>query len=176
VETFEPSHLETRFASSSPPPILSQSRPEDRCMVSVDAARAKSEEEWLQDLARLRTEAKERFGDVAWVAEGSQRLVYAHKCIVYARATGEWHSQSCSCSGVADCTPPMLIHLRELATKVYGRPAQFERVGGIFFRSLDYLSKNVDPSIARSTRLECDSELRRHFSLLSRTLRSLAYV
>lgn len=59
-------------------------------MVSVDDARKRSEEEWLRDLAQLRSHAKERFGDVAWVAEGSQRVVFAHKCIVYARATGTY--------------------------------------------------------------------------------------
>ncbi|GAA6062826.1 hypothetical protein JCM10212_002464 [Sporobolomyces blumeae] len=62
-------------------------------MVSADAARARSEEEWLADLAQLRTDAKARFGDVAWVAEGSERVVYAHKCIVYARATGNWQQR-----------------------------------------------------------------------------------
>ncbi|GAA5845435.1 hypothetical protein JCM3766R1_006552 [Sporobolomyces carnicolor] len=59
----------------------------------ADAARSRSEEAWLRDLARLRLEAKERFGDVAWLAEGTQRLVYAHKCIVYARATGNWQQR-----------------------------------------------------------------------------------
>ncbi|GAA5928178.1 uncharacterized protein JCM15063_003808 [Sporobolomyces koalae] len=62
-------------------------------MVSVDAARLKSEQDWLRDLARLRTDAHTRFGDVAWVADGSTKVVYAHKCIVYARATGNWQQR-----------------------------------------------------------------------------------
>ncbi|GAA5904309.1 uncharacterized protein JCM6883_006443 [Sporobolomyces salmoneus] len=108
-------------------------------MVSVDAARTKSEEEWLADLSRLRVEAKERFGDVAWVAEGSQRLVYAHKCIVYARATGNWqqrfmglpHSLSESATSsfghsttsLRTWTPQSLVRRDSTATQNFATPS-----------------------------------------------------
>jgi len=78
-------------------------------MVSVDDARKRSEEEWLQDLAQLRSQAKERFGDVAWVAEGSQRVVYAHKCIVYARATGQYLSHFVSRVVAVVSTPSLSL-------------------------------------------------------------------
>ncbi|GAA5967666.1 hypothetical protein JCM21900_006735 [Sporobolomyces salmonicolor] len=62
-------------------------------MARLDLARAQSEEAWLRDLAGLKADAGSRFGDVAWAAEDSGRVVYAHKCIVYARATGNWQQR-----------------------------------------------------------------------------------
>ncbi|GAA5881725.1 hypothetical protein JCM1840_000350 [Sporobolomyces johnsonii] len=62
-------------------------------MARLDLARAQSEEAWLRDLASLKADAGSRFGDVAWAAEDSGRVVYAHKCIVYARATGNWQQR-----------------------------------------------------------------------------------
>lgn len=47
-----------------------------------------SERQWLSDLRSLLDDARRRFGDVAWSDDDSGRTVYAHKCIVYARATG----------------------------------------------------------------------------------------
>ncbi|GAA5903440.1 hypothetical protein JCM5296_006254 [Sporobolomyces johnsonii] len=62
-------------------------------MARLDLARAQSEEAWLRDLASLKADARSRFGDVAWAAEETGRVVYAHKCIVYARATGNWQQR-----------------------------------------------------------------------------------
>lgn len=79
---------------STPPLSLALSKVSARrCMVSVDAARTKSEEEWIHDLGELRINAEKWFSDVSWIAEGSQKVVYAHKCIVYARATGRYLSR-----------------------------------------------------------------------------------
>lgn len=47
-----------------------------------------SERQWLKDLGSLLVDASQRFGDVAWRDDASGKTVYAHKCIVYARATG----------------------------------------------------------------------------------------
>ena len=47
-----------------------------------------SERQRLKDLGSLLVDAQERFGDVAWRDDASGKTVYAHKCIVYARATG----------------------------------------------------------------------------------------
>lgn len=101
----------------------------DNAEAEADAARSRSEEAWLRDLARLRLEAKERFGDVAWLAEGTQRLVYAHKCIVYARATGTSNLLLSRTVGArADTRRGFVEHThthphRQLAAEIHGPPA-----------------------------------------------------
>ncbi|GAA5943576.1 hypothetical protein JCM3775_005812 [Rhodotorula graminis] len=52
-----------------------------------------SERQWLKDLGSLLVDAQERFGDVAWRDDASGKTVYAHKCIVYARATGSFQQR-----------------------------------------------------------------------------------
>ncbi|TNY23441.1 hypothetical protein DMC30DRAFT_347309 [Rhodotorula diobovata] len=52
-----------------------------------------SERQWLSDLRSLLDDARRRFGDVAWSDDDSGRTVYAHKCIVYARATGSFQQR-----------------------------------------------------------------------------------
>ncbi|GAA6020885.1 hypothetical protein JCM10207_003176 [Rhodosporidiobolus poonsookiae] len=46
---------------------------------------------WLSDLEALRRDAP--FADVSWSADESDRIVRAHKCIVYARATGTFQQR-----------------------------------------------------------------------------------
>ncbi|GAA5997719.1 uncharacterized protein JCM10292_006766 [Rhodotorula paludigena] len=55
--------------------------------------RSASEEQWLRDLGSLLRDAKGRFADVCWEDEGSGRVVYAHKALVYARATGSFQQR-----------------------------------------------------------------------------------
>ncbi|GAA5909334.1 hypothetical protein JCM8208_005647 [Rhodotorula glutinis] len=52
-----------------------------------------SESQWLKDLGLLLVDASQRFGDVAWRDDASSKTVYAHKCIVYARATGSFQQR-----------------------------------------------------------------------------------
>lgn len=46
-----------------------------------------SEQAWLHDLGELLKNAKSRFADISW--GNGKETVYAHKAIVYARASGE---------------------------------------------------------------------------------------
>lgn len=72
--------------------------------------RPPSEAQWLRDLGSLLRDAKGRFADVCWEDEGSGRVVYAHKALVYARATGQ-SGPSCADSH----SPPLGPRLRQLA-------------------------------------------------------------
>ncbi|BGP15611.1 hypothetical protein JCM10213_004131 [Rhodosporidiobolus nylandii] len=62
-------------------------------MVGLSAAKADSERTWLADLDQMRRQAKARFYDVAWAGDDPGRVVYGHKCIVYARATGSFQQR-----------------------------------------------------------------------------------
>lgn len=52
-------------------------------------ARAASYQQWLEDLAALKRNAKARFADVSW-DDGAGNFIHAHKVIVYSRAAGEF--------------------------------------------------------------------------------------
>lgn len=71
--------------------------------------RPASEAQWLRDLGSLLRDAKGRFADVCWEDEGSGRVVYAHKALVYARATGQ-SGPSCADSR----SPPLGPRLRQM--------------------------------------------------------------
>ncbi|GAA5821747.1 hypothetical protein JCM3770_003160 [Rhodotorula araucariae] len=58
-----------------------------------DPTAALSEDQWLTDLAALLQHAHHRFADVAWSDDASGRVIHAHKCIVYARATGSFQQR-----------------------------------------------------------------------------------
>lgn len=59
---------------------------------AASSSTSQSHRTWLNDLAVLRKDAP--FADVVWTQTGGhdhgERLVKAHKCIVYARATGSF--------------------------------------------------------------------------------------
>ncbi|GAA5845097.1 hypothetical protein JCM11251_000008 [Rhodosporidiobolus azoricus] len=55
-------------------------------MTGLATAQSESERAWLSDLDRLRREAP--FADLSWCADDTEQSLRAHKCVVYARATG----------------------------------------------------------------------------------------
>ncbi|GAA5919850.1 hypothetical protein JCM6882_008340 [Rhodosporidiobolus microsporus] len=60
-------------------------------MTGLGAATADSERRWLSDLDSLRREVP--FSDLVWASDDPERTVRAHKCIVYARATGSFQQR-----------------------------------------------------------------------------------